>query len=189
MRDRVDWIDAAKGFTMLLVILGHCIDGYLKAHMFPSHTKELQLVFDFLYSFHMPLFFILSGFLYYNSYNNCGFEKIKSKASELIVLYFGFSIIQCLIQMAMAGRINRNVTFSDIFLLPLYTVPPYWYLYVLTFLYLISYALRPLNREKIFITITICFISVLSIHIRLFSISDIAFYLYFFTIGGGNCST
>ena len=185
MRDRVDWIDAAKGFTMLLVIIGHCVDGYLKAQMFPSHTKELQCVFDFLYSFHMPLFFILSGFLYYYSYNNCSFEKIKSKASELIILYFGFSIIQCLIQIAMAGKINRNVSFSDIFLLPLYTVPPYWYLYVLTFLYLISYALRPLNRKKmIFATITVCVVSVPGIHIRLFSVSDIAFYLFFFTIGG-----
>lgn len=169
---------------MLLVIIGHCVDGYLKAHMFPEYTLELQYFFDFLYSFHMPLFFLLSGFLYYYSYNNASLKKIVGKVSELIILYFGFSVIQCLIQIAMAGRINRNITFNDIFLLPIYTVPPYWYLYVLAFLYIVSYALRPLNRIKLVIPLVLCVISVLGIHIRAFSISDIAFYSLFFTIGG-----
>ena len=184
MRERVDWIDAAKGFTMLLVIIGHCVDGYLKAHIFPSYTKQLQFVFDFLYSFHMPLFFILSGFLYYYSYNNSNFERIKTKAIELIVLYFGYSIVQCLIQIVMAGKINRNISFSDILLLPLYTVPPYWYLYVLAFLYVISYILRPLNKMKFCVAIGLCVFSVVCVHIKIFSLSNIAYYLLFFTIGG-----
>lgn len=184
MRARVDWIDSAKGFTMLLVIIGHCVDGYLKAHIFPSYTKQLQFVFDFLYSFHMPLFFILSGFLYYYSYYNSSFEKIKIKARELIILYFGYSIIQCIIQIAMAGKVNKNVSFSDIFLLPFYTVPPYWYLYVLAFLYVISYVLKPLNKTKLSITLGLCILSVVCIHIRIFSLSSIAYYLLFFTIGG-----
>ena len=184
MRDRVDWIDSAKGFTMLLVIIGHCVDGYLKAHMFPSYTKQLQFIFDFLYSFHMPLFFILSGFLYYYSYNNSNFKKIKTKTIELIALYFGYSIIQCLVQMAMVGKINRNISFSDILLLPVYTVPPYWYLYVLAFLYVISYALRPLNKLKFSISLFLCILSVIYTQIRIFSLSNIAYYLLFFTIVG-----
>lgn len=184
MRDRVDWIDSAKGFTMLLVIIGHCVDGYINAHMFPNLKLELQFTYDFLYSFHMPLFFILSGFLYYYTYSGANLRKIVDKASELIMLYFGYSIVQCLIQIAMAGRINRNVTFNDIFLLPIYTVPPYWYLYVLAFLYIISYAFRPLNPVKLIISLILCVISVFGIHISAFSISDIAFYFLFFTIGG-----
>lgn len=43
---RVEWIDIAKGITMLLVILGHSVFGVLRGAIF---------------SFHMPLFFILSG--------------------------------------------------------------------------------------------------------------------------------
>lgn len=184
MSNRVDWIDAAKGFTMLLVIIGHCVDGYLKAHMFPSYTKQLQFIFNFLYSFHMPLFFILSGFLYYYSYNNSNFKKIKTKTIELIALYFGYSITQCLVQIAMVGKINRNISFSDILILPVYTVPPYWYLYVLAFLYVISYALRPLNKLGFSITLFLCMLSVTCAQIRIFSLSNIAYYLLFFTIGG-----
>lgn len=73
MRQRVEWIDACKGFTMLLVILGHCLDGYLKAKLFVSDFWWMQILFDFIYSFHMPLFFVLSGYLFYYSYNECPF--------------------------------------------------------------------------------------------------------------------
>lgn len=45
-RGRVDRVDMAKGLTMLLVIAGHSLFGVLRGA---------------IYSFHMPLFFILSG--------------------------------------------------------------------------------------------------------------------------------
>lgn len=47
VKNRLDWIDVAKGFTMLLVILGHC---------------EIDQFRGVIFSFHMPLFFICSGF-------------------------------------------------------------------------------------------------------------------------------
>lgn len=169
---------------MLLVIIGHCVDGYLKARMFPNYTNEMQYVFHFLYSFHMPLFFILSGFLYYYSYNGSSAQKIVSKAMELIMLYFGYSIVQCLVQLAMASKINKQISISDILLLSFYTVPPYWYLYVLSFLYIISYAIRPLNSLKIAFASIICTLSVTIIRIDIFSISDTAYYLLFFLLGG-----
>lgn len=45
IRQRVEWIDCAKGIAMLLVLLGHRIFGFLRGAIF---------------SFHMPLFFIFS---------------------------------------------------------------------------------------------------------------------------------
>lgn len=46
----IPWIDAAKGLGILLVILGHA--------GVPSWTKAL------IFTFHMPLFFFLSGYLF-----------------------------------------------------------------------------------------------------------------------------
>lgn len=45
-------LDIAKGIAMLLVIIGHCDNLYFT----PTH--------HFIYSFHMPLFFLASGYLY-----------------------------------------------------------------------------------------------------------------------------
>lgn len=50
-KTRIDWIDVAKGIAILLVIIGHT----LKTGTFWRHT---------IFSFHMPLFFILSGYTY-----------------------------------------------------------------------------------------------------------------------------
>ena len=48
-KDRIHYLDIAKGIAMILVILGH--------------TKKLipTNVVWWLYTFHMPLFFMLSG--------------------------------------------------------------------------------------------------------------------------------
>lgn len=43
----LNWLDVCKGLTMLLVIVGHCLPYELRVYIF---------------SFHMPLFFILSGY-------------------------------------------------------------------------------------------------------------------------------
>ena len=47
---RIDWIDSLKGFGMLLVVL--------------SHTAIDHDTNRILYAFHMPLFFLISGFLF-----------------------------------------------------------------------------------------------------------------------------
>ena len=49
MKNRIDYIDAARGIAMLLVILGHCCS---------SNTGVVNRT---VLSFHMPLFFFLSG--------------------------------------------------------------------------------------------------------------------------------
>ncbi|MCI1901406.1 MAG: acyltransferase family protein [Bifidobacteriaceae bacterium] len=47
---RLKWVDAFKGLGILLVIVGH--------------TSRIPAVTQFIYSFHMPLFFWLSGYLF-----------------------------------------------------------------------------------------------------------------------------
>lgn len=56
LKERVEYIDIAKGIGILLVILGHVVyDGN-----YPM--KGAGSISDFIFSFHMPLFFIISGF-------------------------------------------------------------------------------------------------------------------------------
>ena len=50
MRERKYWIDYLKAIAIYLVILGHLPD-------------ELHIKWG-IYLFHMPLFFIISGYLY-----------------------------------------------------------------------------------------------------------------------------
>ena len=45
---RLEWVDISKGIGILLVIIGHCV--YIGGS-----------IHNWIFSFHMPLFFILSG--------------------------------------------------------------------------------------------------------------------------------
>lgn len=51
MKDRIEYIDIARGITMLSVILGHC------------YTSADDSLNKFILSFHMMLFFFLLGLL------------------------------------------------------------------------------------------------------------------------------
>lgn len=53
---RLEYIDLAKGVMILLVVIGHLNDFYVSGSV---HDK----LFTFIYSFHMCLFFLLSGFV------------------------------------------------------------------------------------------------------------------------------
>lgn len=50
-RGRIAWIDSARGWCMLAIVIGHM---YLPWNEHPA-------VFDLLYAFHVPAFFLLSG--------------------------------------------------------------------------------------------------------------------------------
>ena len=60
-KQRLDFVDLLKGFAIFLMVMGHFL-----AWTFPSDSNRgvfPLFVKDFIYSFHMPLFFFLSGFL------------------------------------------------------------------------------------------------------------------------------
>lgn len=77
--NRIEWVDIAKGLGIILVVLGH--------------TSSPEILIKFIFAFHMPLFFFLSGYLHIkNKYPN--FKKlVSSKSRSLLIPYMYFSII------------------------------------------------------------------------------------------------
>ena len=60
--NRIDWVDYAKGIGILLVVYGHLLSSvFHKGIQIPKHFFELSD--SIVYSFHMPMFFFLSGLL------------------------------------------------------------------------------------------------------------------------------
>lgn len=72
---RLAWLDMAKGYGILLVILGHIVVEE------PYHSL--------IYSFHMPLFFFLSGIVYRSDVGFVPFVKKKAKSLLLPYLFLG----------------------------------------------------------------------------------------------------
>jgi acyltransferase len=80
---RLPWIDALKGFGIILVVFAHYI---------------LPVALDtYIFSFHMPLFFFISGFLLnFVKYAESATDFIKGRFRSLIVPYFSFALLTCL---------------------------------------------------------------------------------------------
>ena len=60
-RGHISTIDHMKGVGILLVVLGHAINGTRAANANAGALADF--VFDWIYCFHMPLFFSISGFM------------------------------------------------------------------------------------------------------------------------------
>ncbi len=79
-KNRVDYIDVAKGLGICLVIWGH---------LFTYGSQISSIIF----SFHMPLFFFLSGMVYNPNKNTCFKECLKRKVRSVLVPYIVFLCI------------------------------------------------------------------------------------------------
>lgn len=75
---RNTWLDIAKGITIILMVIGH--------------TSIPDVLSDFIFSFHMPLFFIASGWTTnWAKYSICEFAKNKTK--NILLPFCIYSII------------------------------------------------------------------------------------------------
>ena len=91
---RLIWADSLKGWLMLLVILGHAIQGTLGYECNSNH------VFNLIYSFHMPAFIAVSGWLLFrgdlSSYTKEEYLKsCKRRSLQLLIPYFVWIITHC----------------------------------------------------------------------------------------------
>ncbi len=81
--NRIHWIDNLRTLAALLMVFAHT-----------NHTKaEISSEVIYIYSFHMPLFFFISGLTFIHK-NNQGSKKFLSrKISTLLIPYFFFSLL------------------------------------------------------------------------------------------------
>lgn len=82
MKERIAWIDMAKGYGILLVIYAHLGRDFL---------------WTWMYSFHLPLFFFLSGYVF-NGQRKFG-EFVQKKCKAIIVPYFCLGIPMVLFEL------------------------------------------------------------------------------------------
>lgn len=92
--NRIDWIDISKGIGVILLVIGHM----------PSIPYVLQ---NWIYSFHMPLFFFLSGYTF--KVKDCLKDSIKKMFRKLIVPYLIYNIIFLLLDVILFGLSSEIV--------------------------------------------------------------------------------
>ena len=134
------WVDYIKILACVLVVLGHFFQSMMKASIMPD-DGPCSWFNTTIYYFHVPLFFICSGYLY-QRYSRVidGQSWIRNVGKKAVVLgipYFVFSTATWLLKTVFSGSMNSEIggIAETLFLQP---TSPYWYLYILFFIFLIT---------------------------------------------------
>ena len=94
VKSRINWIDVARGIGIILVIYGHTLS---------SHSFRYVI-----YSFHMPLFFFLSGLVFtYDKYSIK--TTFKKSIKGLLIPYIFFALLSYLVWILNNGISSLSV--------------------------------------------------------------------------------
>lgn len=96
MTQRLESLDFIKGLAIYLVIFGHVLQEF---HHFPAMSFFANPIYEAIYTFHMPLFAAISGYLFGLSSDKYSvWQIVKSRIHSLLlpgflwgtILYFAF---------------------------------------------------------------------------------------------------
>lgn len=138
-RARQLWVDVARGIGIVLVVWGHVGRGNLDFAV--HHWAAVQD--RWIYSFHMPLFFLLAGLFLWPGIARGRVAFLKDRGWAIIWPYFLWSTVTLVIELALWRYVNSPVSATDLLLLPIVPVEQYWFLYALLCCQLICLVAHP----------------------------------------------
>lgn len=177
-RKRLIWADSLKGFLIILVVLGHAIQGTLGHDCVDNH------LWNIIYSFHMPAFMAVSGFLAFRT-NGLGqnyWGLIIRRFRQLVIPFVCYTIIMILL--------NLDFSFATIVDYLIFPDKGLWFLWVLFFItwFFVSglWLAQRLRIKEEAIELCMCMLLVAVMVIfepRILGFQFIAYYFLFYTLG------
>lgn len=143
---RVAFIDIAKGLLIILVVFGHAWRAVFNNGIL-QNAQTYHFVDDWIYAFHMPAFFFLSGLFALKAKQQPFGHFIGKKLRTIVYPYFLWSILQSVTQLIMSGSTTRTISVPDILKIPIAPVMQFWFLYALFFVFLFFILMRQLTAS------------------------------------------
>ncbi|WP_368489974.1 acyltransferase family protein [Clostridium sp. BJN0013] len=179
-------MDIARGIGIFLVVLGHSFpDAQFNGSVFYAYIYRL------IYSFHMPLFFIISGFFAYKIYEISTLKSygrfVYSKFKRLMIPYISVSLIAVPIKLYMNNYAARPIKLNDLIINIIFypldiPIQYFWFIYTLFFIFVVA----PLFK-KLPINITLAITLILNLlftkQIGFMYIYGVIHYLFYFFFG------
>jgi fucose 4-O-acetylase-like acetyltransferase len=136
MQRRLHWVDYAKGIGIFLVVVGHVLRGLVNSSILQP-TKLLNFVDSWIYAFHMPLFFFISGLFVQRSLSKPLKSFMLDKLYTIAYPYFIWSVIQGIFQTVGSRYTNKPSSLVDILKIGYEPIMQFWFLYTLFAIFLV----------------------------------------------------
>ena len=179
MAERLRWADSLKRCLMLLVVTGHSIQAVLGDGCFEDHAWNL------IYSFHMPAFMSVSGWLSYrpDSKASVGVGRyVVRRARQLLVPYLLWSLLILVFRRDVSVQgLAAVFQHPDLF---------FWFLWALFFICLV-FQLTVWLSQRLHVSVTaasvICGLLLMALMVagdlHVFGFRYIAYYFLFYVLG------
>lgn len=156
-KQRVQWVDYAKGIGIFLVVFGHTLRGLVNSSILETSTIVVSID-QWIYSFHMPLFFYLSGLFIERSASKPLRKFVVSKLKVIAYPYLVWSVLQTVLQAIASSYTNSSVSLSNLWRIIYQPVMQYWFLYTLFVIMVVYAIIHKLNvSSRVFLILAILF--------------------------------
>ncbi|MGM9994283.1 MAG: acyltransferase family protein [Candidatus Avigastranaerophilus sp.] len=196
--NKLDYITFLQSFAVTLVIVGHCLPKVNVGDIYPFWAKMLH---SLVYSFYMPLFFVIGGFLLMHSFykqsssiNNFK-DFIVNKIKRLIIPYCSVGTVAYLLKIFVFNKFAYRPAEASIMYYIKSMIIPWnnpniylWFLPTMFLILLIGYVVLSKENHKSFSSIWILLIFIISFlsnysHFEILNITGVLYYTFFFFIG------
>ena len=170
INQRIEFLDLAKGIGIILVVIGHSI-------------SSDNLIGKWIYSFHMPLFFLISGMCFFEQRYRFFIPFFHKRMKELFLPFVYFTLLLSILSL----MIFDDYPIEDL----RYGAPgALWFLNVLfiseiIYFYIDKYArIYAANRIILLLLILVISIGLDKLHIHLiYNLSSVFLAMFFYGIG------
>lgn len=143
-RGRSLYLDYAKAIGILLVVVGHA--------RFFGDAQWAATLNEVIYSFHMPLFLFVSGYVYIRFSSSDGYAAtVRKKTRRLMVPYLAMSVLLIVVKLLSPANDVTVSPVTPMSLLRMFYRPEagyfLWFIYVLWELFLVT-ALFTTSRSR-----------------------------------------
>lgn len=136
-KKRVEWVDYAKGITIIMVVLHHSI--------FPGlYSDVIGYVDSLLVSMRMPFFFFIAGLFIHKALFSDLKVFLKSKVAHFLYLFILWSIIRYLTDTIPRYYLLNDSEANLSSILNIFVEPPggLWFIYALLIFFIIARSVR-----------------------------------------------
>lgn len=128
---KLSWLLMLQAWTMLWVVIGHSPLQHLDLFSGIDSMSEVvsDVLYRFAYSFHMPLFVMISGYLFYMTrIGREGFtwsKVVRDKLVRLGIPYIVFITLALVLKLCLPGDVDRTIELTPWGIISGYIYPYY----------------------------------------------------------------
>lgn len=173
-----------KGIAIILVVLGHSFS-FTGFNILDNNILN-RYIHDSIYSFHMPLFFMIAGFFTNNHEDNLNKKFYVSKIKRLLIPYIFINIVDAIPRHLFNDLVNNKS--NSIERIIFYSGAATWFVYTLFIVFLIFPVIEKyiIKKDKYYLVgITLLFLNLFEIGttVKIFTIDRLVYMSFYFYIG------